>query len=78
MRDEIFRLLDELRVAQEKKLLALGRRIIPELTPDDLLQPNDFDSLEHNPYFRYEEGILHGIQTAEAALRAELKTLRIP
>lgn len=65
-------LVEEMRLQQEKVLLQTGRRFIPTLTPEDMLQPNDYDELEHNPHFRYEEGILHGILTVEAALRCKL------
>lgn len=63
-------LLQELIDGQEKKLLAIGRRIIPSLTPEDVLQPNDFQELEFNPHFRYEEGILAGMLTIRAAMAA--------
>lgn len=72
MKHEILELLAELKKGQEATLLETGRRIIPGLHPDDLLQLNDFDALEHNPHFRYEEGVLHGIQAVEAALRYHL------
>lgn len=65
---EIKALLTELKEQQQQKLVALGRTFIPTFTPDDLLQPNDFAELELNPHFRYEEGILHGIQSVEAAI----------
>lgn len=55
---------------QKKSLLHLGRRIVPTLTPEDMLQPNDYPELENHPEFRYEEGMLSGLQTAEMALRA--------
>ena len=57
---------------QKKKLLQTGRDFVPHLTEEDVLQPNDFRELEENPHFRYEEGILAGIQMVEMALRAEL------
>ncbi|MGE5196707.1 MAG: hypothetical protein ACM3JI_05200 [Anaerolineae bacterium] len=63
-------LLDELIRLQNQKLLACAHRLIPHLTPDDLLQPNDFPELENNPYFRYEEGVLEGLYTARMALLA--------
>jgi hypothetical protein len=63
-------LLDELEEGQQKVLYALGRRIVPTLTTEDLLQPNDYPELEENPHFRYEEGVLAGIKTVRAALRA--------
>jgi hypothetical protein len=63
-------LLEEMAEEQRKKLLAYGRRIIPTLTGDDILQPNDFPELEHHPEFRYEEGLLAGLQAAQMAIRA--------
>lgn len=64
-------LIEELAKGQHAKLLACGRRIVPVLTEDDLLQPNDFPELETHPEFRYEEGILAGMQTVQMALRAK-------
>jgi len=63
-------LLDELIEENKEKLLALGRRIIPTLTSEDMLQPNDYPELDNHPSFRYEEGILAGLQSAQIALKA--------
>ena len=60
----------ELIEGQEKKLFNIAQRIIPNITWDDLLQPNDYPVLENNPYFRYEEGILEGLRTAYMAFLA--------
>lgn len=68
--ETIERLLDELVGSQQKLLLSYGRRIIPTLTPEDMLQPNDYPELDENPHFRYEEGVLAGILTAQVALKA--------
>jgi hypothetical protein len=68
--NEVLEKIKELRLYQEKALLKLGRKFVPSLTSDDILQPNDFAELELNPHFRYEEGLLHGIQSVEAALQA--------
>jgi len=64
---------DELIAYQQEKLLKMAREIVPQVTLDDLMQPNDFPELENHPIFRYEEGILHGLQMACAAsvLKAE-------
>lgn len=62
--------IDEIVAMQKKTLLALGRRIIPTLTPEDMLQPNDYPDLDSHPEFRYEEGLLAGVQTVQTALRA--------
>lgn len=63
-------LLDELIEQQKQKLLECGCQIIPNLTADDILQPNDYQELENNPLFRYEEGVLAGMQIVKTALRA--------
>jgi hypothetical protein len=63
-------LLDELIEGQKKKLLATAERIIPHITEDDLMQPNDFPELELHPYFRYEEGVLDGLRVASAFLKS--------
>lgn len=55
---------------QKKVLLTLGRRVISTLTPEDVLQPNDYPELEIHPEFRYEEGVLAGMQSTQMALRA--------
>lgn len=49
----------------------MGREIVPHLTEDDILQPNDFQALEMHPSFRYEEGVLEGLLTARMAYLAE-------
>lgn len=67
---EIEELMQELVVYHQEQLLKTGRRIVPHLTSDDILQPNDFPELENNPHFRYEEGILCGIQIVQSALQA--------
>jgi hypothetical protein len=63
-------MFDELADQQRKRLGAFARTLIPYLTEDDLLQPNDFPQLENHPYFRYEEGVLEGILTARMAYLA--------
>jgi hypothetical protein len=52
---------------QKKRLLSCAQRIVPGIIEDDLLQPNDFPSLELHPHFRYEEGVLEGLLTARMA-----------
>jgi len=65
------KILEEMIVSQEEKVYSMGGKIIPQLTRDDLLQPNDFPELENHPLFRYEEGVLEGMRSALMALRAE-------
>ncbi len=72
---DVEKLLEELISQQQKKVTECGVSIIPHLTEDDLLQPNDFPELEHHPFFRYEEGVLAGLYTARMALLALKKDL---
>ena len=67
----IFFLFNEMIEGQKAKLLQIAKRIVPQVIEDDLLQPNDFPALENHPIFRYEEGVLHGLQAAKAACLAE-------
>ena len=66
--------INEIQEMQYNRTLECARRIIPNLTTDDMLQPNDFPQLENHPHFRYEEGVLEGIRTVLTALRAQQKT----
>lgn len=68
--NEIHLLATQIVEQQKKQLLNVGRRIVPTLTPEDMLQPNDYDELENHPIFRYEEGILAGLQSLQIALKA--------
>lgn len=63
-------LLDELIEQQKGKLFAIAKRVVPQITEEDLLQPNDFPKLEMNPYFRHEEGILDGMMMVKTAILA--------
>ena len=67
------KIFEELVELQRKKLLKMASQLVSQVTPDDLLQPNDFDELEQHPLFRYEEGVLEGLLTARMAYLAWLK-----
>lgn len=69
-------LLEELIAQQNRKMTECAAEILPNLTEDDLLQPNDFPELENHPFFRYEEGVLCGLQTARMAFLALRNDLR--
>jgi len=66
----MLKMLDELVLEQKKRISRFAEEIIPNITEDDLLQPNDFPLLEINPLFRYEEGVLEGLLTARMAFLA--------
>ena len=68
---DLLDVVEEVREQQRAKLYSCAQEYIPNITYEDLLQPNDYPELENNPLFRYEEGILEGIMTIEAALRAK-------
>ncbi|HEY1958386.1 MAG TPA: (2Fe-2S) ferredoxin domain-containing protein [Polyangiaceae bacterium] len=55
---------------QREKVLALARRLNPRLTLEDVQNPHDFPELD-DPDWHYEDGVLTGIQTVRAALRAK-------
>lgn len=74
--EEIFALVQEIAQGQQRKMEQCARKILPHLTSEDLLQPNDFPELEHHPHFRYEEGQLAGILTVQMALQASLRSKR--
>ena len=71
--DAIERLIAEMAAQQEAKLFALGRRLVPHLTPEDLLQPHDLAALRTSAEFNYEDGILAGMRAVAAAVRATLR-----
>ena len=52
--------LQEMIELQRKKLLKLSREILPNLTPEDLRNPQDFPELIKDPSFHYEDGLLAG------------------
>jgi hypothetical protein len=66
-------LIDEIIQSQRQTLLKCAQRIVPSVTEEDLLQPNDFSELENHPHFRYEEGVLAGMQTIQMAIKAYQK-----
>ncbi|MCB1115257.1 MAG: hypothetical protein KDK71_02210 [Chlamydiia bacterium] len=70
MKKDLEELFDELIEEQEKRLMKHASVIIPNVTTDDLLQPNDYPELENHPFFRYEEGFLKGLHSAKMAILA--------
>lgn len=67
------KIFDEMISMQRSKLFKYATRIVPGITLDDLLQPNDFPLLEQHPAFRYEEGVLEGLMAARIAYLAHIK-----
>lgn len=70
------RLLGEMIDQQAHKLLQLARQVVPDLTAEDLRNPQDFAALVRDPAFNYEDGLLAGLRSAHIAVRAELHRQR--
>jgi hypothetical protein len=64
--------LQEMIEFQRKKLLKLSREILPNLTSEDLRNPQDFPELIKDPLFNYEDGLLAGYLAAQIAMRSRL------
>ena len=58
---------------QREKVLRLAREAVPNLSPEDVLNPHDFPQLRTHPAFEFEDGILSGLIASHLALRAEIK-----
>lgn len=67
------RLFDQMISQQRQKVLRLAREAVPNIGPEDVLNPHDFPQLKAHPTFEFEDGILSGLVAAQIALRAELK-----
>jgi hypothetical protein len=66
---EVEGLVAELEQAQGLKVLELARRLRPGLTQEDIANPHDFEELADSDW-QYEDGVLAGIQSVLAAIRA--------
>ena len=67
-------LLQELIEHQQTKVLKVAREIIPDATPEDIRNPQDFPDLVADSLFNYEDGILTGYLTLQTALRQQTRT----
>ena len=63
---------------QRAKVLRLAREAVPNIGPEDVLNPHDFPELKAHPTFEFEDGILSGLVSAQIALRAEIKMRFLP
>jgi hypothetical protein len=61
--------LAEMEELQRTKVVALARRLKPDLTAEDIRNPHDFPELV-DPDWHYEDGVLTGIQSVISAVRA--------
>ena len=68
------KLIQELIVHQQFKVLKVAREIVPDATPEDIRNPQDFPDLVADTLFNYEDGILTGYLTLQNALRKQTRT----
>lgn len=66
-------LLSNMHQQQVDKAARQARRIRPDLTAEDLLNPDNFSEVISDPNFMYEDGQAAGILSAKIAVRAALK-----
>jgi hypothetical protein len=70
---ELFEAIDRevhaIEEVQTKKVIDLARRLLPNLTAEDIRNPHDFPELDDRDW-QYEDGVLAGIQSVRIALRA--------
>ncbi len=71
-------LFERMIVQQRDKVLRLAREAVPQISSDDVLNPNDYPELKAHPTFDYEDGLLGGLISAQIALRAELRSRTLP
>ena len=68
-KSSITQLLEEMVDQQQTKVLKVAREIIPDATPEDIRNPQDFPKLSADSLFNYEDGILTGYLSMQTALR---------
>ena len=67
-------LIQELIDHQQSKVLKVARVIVPDATPEDIRNPQDFPELVADTMFNYEDGILSGYLSLQTALRKQSRT----
>ena len=68
-KSSITQLLEEMVDHQQTKVLKVAREIIPDATPEDIRNPQDFPELSADSLFNYEDGILTGYLSMQTAVR---------
>ena len=69
----IAHLLQKMVEYQQAKVLKVAREIVPDATPEDIRNPQDFPELSTDALFNYEDGILTGYLSIQTALRSQGK-----
>ncbi len=58
---------------QQNKLLKVARDLVPDATPEDIRNPQDFPELLGDTQFNYEDGILTGYLNIQTAVKSYKK-----
>lgn len=74
--DKFEKLFNEMIAHQRKKLLSIAQEHYPRIGMDDLLNPHDFEKLDRDSRFNFEDGLLAGYIAAQMAVRAEFAQAR--
>ena len=69
----IAQLLQEMVEHQQAKVLKVARELVPDATPEDIRNPQDFPELSTDPLFNYEDGILTGFLSMQTAMHSHEK-----
>jgi hypothetical protein len=72
------RMFDQMIAQQRQKVLRLAREAVPNIGPEDVLNPHDFPELKAHPTFEFEDGLLSGLVAAHIAARAEIHARFLP
>lgn len=65
-------LLEEMHQQQRAKAKTYAHRIRPDLSEEDLLNPDNFPEIMSDPSYVYEDGIAAGILSAKMAVKSFL------
>ncbi len=64
--------LEQMIERQRARVLAIARKLRPELAADDLRNAHAFPDVQQDPEFEFEAGQLAGLRAAKIALQARL------
>ena len=66
-------MIQEMIEHQKAKVLKVAREIVPEVTPEDIRNPQDYPELVADTLFNYEDGILTGYLSIQTAVRKKIR-----
>ncbi len=72
---ELEKTFDQMLEHQRTKVLDTARRKNPQLTAEDIMNPEAFPEIYEDGPFNFEDGILSGMVSAQISVRARLKQM---